>query len=85
MVNQDDDETGDDPELPDEADMDQDDDESGDSAPCPHCGKPVHDQAEICTYCRSYISWEDAPRRKPLWLVFGVILCVLIVLLVWRL
>lgn len=74
----------DDRELPDEADMDQDDD-IGDTRPCPYCGKPISELAEVCPHCRSYISLEDAPSRKPLWIIIGVVVCLVIILLVWAL
>jgi predicted nucleic acid-binding Zn ribbon protein len=67
-----------DSEWPDEADQD-----SADVEPCPYCRKPVYTDAEVCPHCGSYISHEDAPRRKPMWLVIGVIVCILLIVLVW--
>lgn len=78
---EDDDAELDDRELPDEADMDPDEDEE--TQPCPYCGKPVYEQAQVCPHCRSYIALDEAPGRKPLWLIVAVIVCVLIVLLIW--
>jgi hypothetical protein len=48
-----------------------------DTAPCPHCGRQVYDDAERCPYCENYISEEDTPpsSRKPWWLILGVLAC----------
>jgi hypothetical protein len=75
MVFQDDDEDDDHPELEDGAppDADVDDDESSETESCPHCGKPVYEQADACPHCRNYISRDDSPSRKPLWIIIGTI------------
>lgn len=60
---------------PDDADWDEDEgDERAETVPCPYCGKPVFEQAELCPHCRSFISQEDASSRKPLWVWIGVAL-----------
>jgi uncharacterized protein (DUF983 family) len=71
------DEDFDDSEYPDESDSDDDSDLT---APCPHCGEPVYDDAERCPGCGFYLSREDAPRRPPWWLVVGVVLGLVVVL-----
>ena len=77
----------DDRDLPQAADMDDEDaedDGDDDLVPCPYCGKLVYDGAEVCPYCKSYLSAEDAPpSRKPVWLTVGVLVCIALVLLVW--
>jgi hypothetical protein len=82
----DDEDDDDDRELPDESDEDDDDDASVDTIACPSCGREVYEQAERCPHCGSYVS-REGPRsqRRPLWLIVGVVLCLLIVLLVWTL
>ena len=70
----------DDRDDPDASDMDDDDDP--DTVPCPYCGRQILEEAELCPYCRNFISSEDAPRHYPRWLVAGVIVCIVIVL-VW--
>jgi predicted nucleic acid-binding Zn ribbon protein len=66
-----------DPDEPDDVDG------VGDETPCPYCGKDIYEQAEICPYCRSFISHEDAPpRRRPLWLWIGFLLA-LVGALIW--
>lgn len=71
----------------DPADSDIDDpsaDDSVDLAPCPHCRKPVYDHAEVCPHCGSYISAEDAPRRRhPRWIVIVAILLLGVILFGW--
>ncbi|WP_435018363.1 zinc ribbon domain-containing protein [Tundrisphaera sp. TA3] len=47
--------------------------------PCPHCRRPVYEDAEQCPHCRRYLSIEDAPRRKPWWVVVGVGVCLVMV------
>ena len=65
---------------PDPSDMDDDDDPE--TVPCPYCGKQILEEVELCPYCRNFISFEDAPRHYPRWLVAGVVVCIVIVL-VW--
>lgn len=60
-----------DDEIPDEAD---DDDDDG-TAPCPHCGAPIFEDSERCPYCENYLSREDRPWDKPLWIVAGAVAC----------
>jgi len=80
-----DDEGGDAPlgdwEEPDESDADDDDDPE--TVPCPYCGKEVSDLAELCPYCKSFISHENATARKPVWVIVGVVACLVVVVLVW--
>jgi hypothetical protein len=53
------------------------DDEDGDSTVlCPHCKRPIHEEAQRCPYCENYISEEDSlPSRQPWWIYVGVVLC----------
>jgi predicted nucleic acid-binding Zn ribbon protein len=67
-------------EDPDESDMDESDAELP-AIPCPYCRKEILEDAEICPHCRNFISYEDAPRHYPGWLVAGVVVCILIVLI----
>ena len=66
-----------------EADMD-DVCESVDLDECPYCHAAVYHMAEVCPKCKSYISEEDAPaRRKPWWIIVGVVLVLGAMLLSW--
>jgi zinc-ribbon domain len=58
-------------------DEDWDDDET--TMPCPHCREMVYDDAELCPHCGLYLSREDAPYRKPWWVVAGVVACLAMV------
>jgi hypothetical protein len=58
-------------EAPDASDVGDEEDET---VPCPYCGKAVHEQAEICHHCGSYISGEDAPLTKPAWFSAAAVL-----------
>ena len=81
----DDDESISDREDPDPPDQDDDDLDDDETVPCPYCGKPMYEGAELCPHCKSYISAEDAPpRRVALWVWAGIILCLLAVL-IWAL
>ena len=51
-----------------------------DTVPCPHCLRPVYEDAERCPGCGRYLSREDAPKRHPWWLVVGVLVCLAVVL-----
>lgn len=61
----------------DEDDLDEPEDGEGDddpTAPCPHCGVDVYDDAERCPSCGRYLSVADAPRlAPPAWIVVGVV------------
>ena len=71
----DDDDDTSDRDAPLAADVDDDeDDDDGDTTPCPYCGKAVFDGAEICPNCRNFLSFEDAPRRRPWWIWLGIAL-----------
>ena len=51
-------------------------DESNDGLmPCPHCFAVIFEQSECCPACGEYLSEEDAPSRKPWWIVAGILLC----------
>ena len=56
-------------EDPDESEKGFDDEPE--EMPCPYCGEPVYEQAEICPHCRSYINLEDAPRTGDVSMVLG--------------
>jgi endogenous inhibitor of DNA gyrase (YacG/DUF329 family) len=62
-------------ELPDQSDSNEDEN----TRPCPHCGKEIYDNAEQCPKCGKYVDDDSSPRR-PVWLIIGVILCLLIVI-----
>jgi hypothetical protein len=47
---------------------------------CLYCRKFVHEEAPRCHHCGNYHSREDAPSRKPWWLVIGVLVCLLLIL-----
>jgi hypothetical protein len=37
---------------------------------CPYCRKYIHEDTPRCHHCGNYQSREDAPSRKPWWIVF---------------
>jgi hypothetical protein len=48
---------------------------------CYYCRAEIHEDTERCPECGNYQSQEDAPSQpKPLWLVAGVVICLLLVL-----
>jgi hypothetical protein len=62
-------------------DGDTDDDELAD---CPYCGERIYEGSEQCAACGQYISAEDAPPRRPWWIVLGLFVC-LVISLGWAL
>jgi hypothetical protein len=62
-------------------DPDEPDDEDDETVPCPYCREPVYEDAERCPGCGHYLSREDAPWRRPWWLVAGVVVCLLVILM----
>jgi hypothetical protein len=55
------------------------DDEESETIPCPYCKRQIHEDAVRCPHCENYLSQEDAPlRRKPWWIIVGVLLCFVI-------
>ena len=76
-----DDDFDDDQEEPDASETDGTDDD--DTVPCPYCRRRIYEQAERCPHCGKYISEEDddTPARMPLWMLIGVIACLIAVLL----
>ncbi len=51
-------------------------------SPAP-CKKPIHEQSEFCPHCGNYVSEEDSPSRKSLWIIVGVAACVLVIVIFW--
>lgn len=59
----------------------EEDDEDS-TIPCPHCRRDIYEDAPRCPYCERYLSPEDSPRdKKPLWIVVGVLVCLLLIYL----
>jgi hypothetical protein len=75
MIYEDADDELDDSDYPDEPE-----DDDAETIPCPHCREPVYEEAQRCPHCGSYLSREDAPRRRPWWLIVGVLVCLAVVL-----
>jgi predicted nucleic acid-binding Zn ribbon protein len=71
----------DDPQDPDDSDIDDDGEDFATTEPCPSCGNPVYEDAEICPKCGQYISQEDS--TKPLWIIVTTGVCVAVILIVW--
>ena len=72
---EDDEEEGGDWEDPAPADVDDDDgddDNEGETVPCPDCGRPVYEEADVCPYCGSFIL-RDARARHPRWVLATVL------------
>lgn len=59
-----------------------DDEDAAPTVDCPYCRAEIHEDSERCPFCENYISREEIPASaKPLWIVLGVVLCLLLVLL----
>ena len=61
---------------------DEDDEDDGDQAmsACPWCLRQIHEESELCPECGQYISREDAPIRKPSWIILAAALCLVLIL-----
>ena len=69
-------------EQPDPSDTADGDD---DLIACPFCGRPVYAEADVCPACHSFLGGSDDPTtlhasRRPLWIIVGVVLCLVAVL-----
>ena len=74
---EDDDEDFDEREYPEDDEADWNSDPA--PIPCPHCGGDIVEDSQWCPHCKQYISEEDAPRRKSIWLILGVILLIILI------
>ncbi|MBA4018405.1 MAG: hypothetical protein C0483_14660 [Pirellula sp.] len=54
---------------------DSDDADGDDLLPCPHCGAAIYEQSEKCPKCGEYVD-PDAQHRKPLWVVFTLLVLI---------
>jgi hypothetical protein len=63
----------------DDDDLPEEDDDEEPTIPCPYCRREIHEDSQRCPYCEHYISSEDAPVRKPWWLILGVGICLYVV------
>ena len=43
---------------------------------CLHCGRAIHEDADLCPYCKHWQTAEHHAPHKPLWFVVTVILLV---------
>lgn len=47
---------------------------------CPYCRCEIFEDSPRCPHCGEYISDEDfSLRRKPWWIILGVLLCLLVI------
>ena len=57
------------------------DDEDSTTVVCPGCGRDMYEDAPQCPSCGTYPSREQHPDApKPLWLIVGAGLCLLVAL-----
>jgi hypothetical protein len=74
-----DDDAFDDIEVPEEEMAKEDEDEETDL--CPYCRKPIYDDSVRCPHCGNHQSREDAPLRRPLWMIIGALICLAIAIM----
>jgi predicted nucleic acid-binding Zn ribbon protein len=78
----DDEEDFDEREYPDDEEADWNLDPATDK--CPYCGGEIVEDSQWCPHCDKYISQEDAPRRKSIWIIgLVIILAIVAVFLFW--
>ena len=76
-------------EFPLESDMDDpsdsddfvDDETTTRTVPCPGCGRDVYEDAERCPSCGDFVSRSSGSSHQPLWIIAGVVVCVVVVVL----
>jgi predicted nucleic acid-binding Zn ribbon protein len=54
--------------------------DADDTDECPYCRRSIYDDAVQCPYCGEYLSLEDAPSRRPWFIIVCTILCLIAVL-----
>ncbi len=65
-----------DPEAPQERDREADED--SECVPCPHCGRPVYEDADRCPHCGEFVlPGRTAGPRRRWWPVAAVVVIVL--------
>jgi predicted nucleic acid-binding Zn ribbon protein len=47
---------------------------------CPYCRRSIYDDAVQCPYCGEYLSQDDAPSRRPWFIIVCAVLCLIAVL-----
>jgi hypothetical protein len=62
---------------PDEDPSHNDDDDA--TILCPYCRRDIHEDSQRCPHCERYLSRDDAPPRKPWWMLLGVGACLYVV------
>jgi predicted nucleic acid-binding Zn ribbon protein len=58
----------------------EEDGDDDDTVECPYCGAAIYEDAVRCPRCENYLSREDAPSRKPLWIVVTAVICLFVVI-----
>lgn len=53
-----------------------DDDDAADTVACPHCRRPIWEEAEQCPHCAEYVVSRAGGATRWTWLVAGVLLAV---------
>jgi hypothetical protein len=77
-----DDDCFDDVEIPEE---EMDAHEAGKNTdPCPYCRESIYEDTVRCPHCGNYLSREDAPLRRPVWMIVGALVC-LVIAVMWAL
>jgi hypothetical protein len=65
---------GDGEENDEDEELDLDTDDEAATIPCPHCRRPVYEEAQKCEHCGSYLSDAEPTRFRPWWMIAGFIL-----------
>lgn len=63
--------------------MDDDDEDGPALVECPYCGSEVPEDVARCPRCGNFISQEDAPRRKPAWILASAVVLIVAIVIAW--
>ena len=75
-------------DAPDDDSPDEDPDErdlakEGSPVRCVHCGKWLHEDAQMCPRCHQWQTDDAHPASKPRWFVVTAVGCVVLIAVFW--
>jgi hypothetical protein len=50
---------------------------------CPYCRGDITEESEYCPHCDRYLSKEDVPAKRSIWLIAGITFLVVLTVVGW--